>query len=270
VSSITLVAFVVAVAAALRSTWSPCGVSMLSTITPLAEASRGRSYRSTARWFVLGGVAGGLALGALAAIGAAVVSAISPRGSVVAVIAAVATLGAAALDAGLVAPRLPHHRRQVNELWLDRYRGWVYGLGFGGQIGFGLATFIMTAAVYLTVALAALTGRPIVALAVGATFGLVRGLAVLASARLTTPDALRAFHQRFEAWRRPTGRLIVVVECLVAVVVGAAAGPITALVVLLAIASGVLSSMGRPGGRPVAPATPYSAPADPDWTDAAR
>ena len=55
---------------------------------------------------------------------------------------------------------LPINPRQVNELWLGKFRSWVYGVGFGWQIGVGFATYIMTAAVYLTVALAALTGRP--------------------------------------------------------------------------------------------------------------
>ena len=41
-----------AVAAALRSTWSPCGLSMLSKITPLAEPTRNYTYRGTVAWFV--------------------------------------------------------------------------------------------------------------------------------------------------------------------------------------------------------------------------
>ena len=45
-------ASVVAVAAAVRSTWSPCGLSMLSTITPFGERAKGHSYRATAAWFV--------------------------------------------------------------------------------------------------------------------------------------------------------------------------------------------------------------------------
>ena len=44
----------VAVVAAARSTWSPCGVSMLATVTPLAEQGRGHRYRSTATWFIVG------------------------------------------------------------------------------------------------------------------------------------------------------------------------------------------------------------------------
>jgi len=50
---------VVAFAAAVRSTWSPCGQSMLSQLTPVGEASRGYRYRTTATWFVVGAVVGG-------------------------------------------------------------------------------------------------------------------------------------------------------------------------------------------------------------------
>ena len=93
--------------------------------------------------------------------------------------------------------RLPFHRRQVNERWLDRYRPWVYGAGFGWQIGCGLATYITSAAVYLMIVLGALTGTPLIALAVGMGFGGLRGMAVLLTRRLTDPSALLAFHRRF-------------------------------------------------------------------------
>ena len=39
---------VIALAAAARSTWSPCGLSMLSQITPMAEAGRGHKFARTA------------------------------------------------------------------------------------------------------------------------------------------------------------------------------------------------------------------------------
>ena len=54
----------------------------------------------------------------------------------------------------------PIHHRQVNERWLDQFRPWVYGAGFGWQIGAGLATYIKTCAVYLMIVLAALCGQP--------------------------------------------------------------------------------------------------------------
>ena len=61
---LVILAAVVAVAAAVRSTWSPCGQSMLSTITPLAERTRGHRFGVTATWFVVGATVGGVTLGA--------------------------------------------------------------------------------------------------------------------------------------------------------------------------------------------------------------
>ena len=69
----------------------------------------------------------------------------------------------------------PFFKRQVNEYWLTRYRAWVYGSGFGWQIGAGITTYIMTAAVFVTVAFGALTAGPWAALVLGVGFGLARG-----------------------------------------------------------------------------------------------
>ena len=60
-----LAAAVVTIGAAARSTWSPCGLSMLASITPLSERGRGHRYRSTAGWFVAGATVGGATLGAV-------------------------------------------------------------------------------------------------------------------------------------------------------------------------------------------------------------
>ena len=38
------------------------------------------------------------------------------------------------LDLGILGLRLPTTRRQVNEDWLGRYRGWVVGVGFGALV----------------------------------------------------------------------------------------------------------------------------------------
>ena len=158
-------AAVVAVAAAIRSTWSPCGVSMLATVTPLAERGRGHRYRSTAAWFIAGGTVGGATLGLVMAGLALGVHAASPSTVTLAAVACVAALVAAASDARLGGFHLPFHSRQVNERWLDQFRPWVYGAGFGWQIGAGLVTYIKTAALYLMIVLAALTASPAAALA---------------------------------------------------------------------------------------------------------
>ncbi|QGG93655.1 hypothetical protein [Actinomarinicola tropica] len=219
-------AAVVAVVAAVRSTWSPCGVSMLSTITPVTEASRDRSYPVTVAWFLVGAVVGGITLGLGAAVAAALVGGLDlPTTTALGTLAALAVL-AAAFDARILGLDLPGHGRQVNETWLTRFRSWVYGGGFGWQIGVGLATYIVTAGVYLTVAAAALTGRPLVAAALGTLFGLTRGLAIFAGARLTTHEALYDFHRRFEDRRELSRQVTIGAQLLVAAVAaGLAWGP---------------------------------------------
>ncbi|HEY1652788.1 MAG TPA: hypothetical protein VGG09_12960 [Acidimicrobiales bacterium] len=194
---LALAAGVIALVAAVRSTWSPCGLSMLATITPLAEQGRGHRYQATARWFVVGSLIGGAFLGAGMAFLAAGVAKTHASNSVLGAIAAAAALITLASDARLGGFQLPVHHRQVNERWLDRFRPWVYGAGFGWQIGAGLATYIRTCAVYLMIVLAALTGSPTTAIVIGVAFGLVRGLAVYLGRRITSSVALAEFHRRF-------------------------------------------------------------------------
>ena len=157
---LTVAAAVLAVVAAARSTWSPCGVSMLATVTPLAEHGRGHRYRSTAAWFIAGGTLGGATLGLVMAGLALGVRAASPSTVALATVACVVAILAAASDTRLGGFHLPFHSRQVNERWLDQFRPWVYGAGFGWQIGAGLVTYIKTAALYLMIVLAALTASP--------------------------------------------------------------------------------------------------------------
>jgi hypothetical protein len=69
----------------------------------------------------------------------------------------------------------------------------------------------------LMILLGALSAKPWAALGVGALFGLARGLAVLLGARLSTPAALLAFHQRFDAWSGPVRETVIGAELAVAV-----------------------------------------------------
>jgi len=224
-------AAVVAVFAAARGTWSPCGLSMLSSITPLAERGRGHRYGSTAAWFVAGALTGGLTLGLAAAVLAAGVSAAGPSATTLLALAGVAAALAAASDARLGRFHLPIHRRQVNERWLDQFRPWVYGAGFGWQIGVGLATYIKTAAVYLTIVLVALSGDPWAALGVGALFGLARGLAVLLGRRITSFELLTRFHRRMHELDGPSVAAVVAVEVTTALLCGWLLSPWAAAIV---------------------------------------
>ena len=155
----------------------------------------------------------------------------------------------AAVDAGVLGVAPPFFLRQVNEDWLGRYRSWVYGSGFGWQVGAGVTTYIMTAAVFLTIAMGALTAGPIAALALGILFGLVRGLAVLLTARLRSTAELFELHRRFDALGEPVRRAVIVVQLAVAIVaIGAAFGVVAALVAT-AVALGA-RRRGRPARTP--------------------
>jgi hypothetical protein len=72
----------------------------------------------------------------------------------------------------------------------------VYGLGFGFQLGTGLATIVSSAAVYLMVVAAVLTRSVGAGVAIGAVFGTVRGLSILLARRVASYGELRALHRR--------------------------------------------------------------------------
>jgi hypothetical protein len=148
----------------------------------------------------------------------------------------VLALASAAADAQVFGIRVPYHRRQVNEYWLDDYRSWVYGGGFGFQIGIGVATYIMSSAVVLLVLLGALTGEPLVALGIGTLFGFVRGLGVLPGARLTDPAKLAAFHSVFDARAEWSRRFVIGAQLIVAAIAAGAVWGFVGSVVVLVVA----------------------------------
>jgi hypothetical protein len=253
--TVVVIGLVVALAAAARSTWSPCGLSMLSSITPLGEAGRGHRFGPTAAWFLAGGVAGGLTLGAaLAVVGdLAAAAGVDPRAG--AAVAAAACGLAALADAGLLGVRVPLLRRQVNEVWLDQYRSWVYGAGFGWQIGVGFSTYVMTTAVLALVPLAAATASPAAGLAMGVVFGTFRGATVLLGRRVTSPGALRAVHARLDGFARPVWFALIVLLGLACAALGAWSWPPLIGAVALVGAAGASARVARrrPAGRSCEP-----------------
>ncbi|HEV7195298.1 MAG TPA: hypothetical protein VGN19_05105, partial [Pedococcus sp.] len=172
--------------------------------------------------YLVGSLAGGFALGGLAGL----------VGQVVPTAARTShwSLGVLALlcFAGLVldlrgAQSVPSWRRQVDERWLTAYRGWVYGLGFGVQLGFGLVTIITSTSTYAVVLLAALSGQVGAGLAIGGTFGLVRALPSLLMARVQDRRRLHDAFDMIERWA-VSGRVVARLALGVAgVVLGAAA-----------------------------------------------
>jgi hypothetical protein len=191
---------------------------MLASINPLGERARNNSFGVTVAAYTLGSTVAAAALGlVLGAVGAALLGGVDP--GVRLAVLAVAALVAAALDRR-DAP-LPSWHRQVNEDWLTEYRGWVYGLGFGVQLGVGVVTIVTTAAVYLTWASALLAASPAVGLVVGVAFGLARALPVVAGARVRTPAAVGARGRALDA---AAGRFrVVTVVAELAVALGSVA-----------------------------------------------
>jgi hypothetical protein len=199
---------------------------MLSSITPLGERGRGRKWGATVTAFVAGSVAGGAALGWLAGgLGSVLARLVpTPPARLALAVAAAAALAAALADLRARGrPPLPTVRRQVNEDWLETYRGWVVGLGFGAQLGAGLATIVTTAAVHLVFALALLAARPLAGLALGALFGLARALPLLAAGRATAPAGLARLHQRLERTAPAASAATSAVLALAALALGLAA-----------------------------------------------
>jgi hypothetical protein len=193
------VVLALAVACALRGTWSPCGLSMLSTITPLGERARGHRYAWTASWYVAGAVVGGAVLG-VGMLGAAVLVRALPGVEPAALAAlGLATTVCLAADAGLGGLRLPDVPRQLNERWVDRMRPWAYASGFGVQVGVGVATYVMTFGIYALVAAGVFDAAPLDAFGLGVVFGTCRGLSIFIGARAGTPEQLRTLHRRLQA-----------------------------------------------------------------------
>lgn len=222
--ALTAAALLTAAVSAARGTWSPCGLSMVSAINPLSERARGNRYWLTAAWFITGSVLGGALLGVGSAALAFALRPLAEHQAAACLIACLACLVTLAADRRLAGFGLPLHPRQVNELWLTQYRRWLYAAGFGAQIGTGFVTYIMTAATYLVVALPALSGSPGLALQAGVLFGLVRGLAVLLSARCRTAQALRRLHQRLSNSEPASFQVAMAAQALSAGVLGYAGG----------------------------------------------
>ena len=175
---------------------------MLTSITPLGERGRGNRWAVTTTAYAvgcaLGGATTGLVLGSVGALLPALP---------VLLVAGAACLLAAAAD--LAPGRLPVGRRQVDERWLGHYRGWVYGLGFGYQLGLGVVTIVTSAATLAVLAVALLTQSPVAGAVVGLVFGSARALPALLVRGVDSPDRLRQLARRVERHSRTAARTTV-------------------------------------------------------------
>lgn len=171
---------------------------MLASISPLGERARGNRWGLTASAYGAGSVLGAAVIGA----GFGGAGSLLPAAGWAPWAVAVVALLAGGWD--LVAGRpLPGVHRQVDENWLRRYRGWVYGLGFGFQLGAGLSTVVATATVFAWMADAVLARSMITGAALGAAFGLARAAMLLTVRAANEPDRLRARLRTLTEWAMP-------------------------------------------------------------------
>jgi hypothetical protein len=157
---------------------------MLASISPLVERTAENRWWRTVTSYVIASVAGGAVLGA--ALGT--LGRLHGRGSWLLVTTAVIAVAAALAD---LLGRVPSQHRQVDETWLNRYRDWVIGAGFGVQLGFGAVTIVTSASTYLTWWFELACGSTLWGAVIGAGFGLARALPLLAMSGVRDPAALR-------------------------------------------------------------------------------
>ena len=190
---------------------------MLASITPLGERGRNSRWWLTTSFYVLAStVAGVLFGGLLGAAGAPAVGGLRDlaRWVPLAVLGAAVAAGVV-LDLRLGGLRLPTIHRQVKQAWLTQYRGWVYGVGFGFQLGLGVVTVVNASVVYTALVAAFLTGSPERGAIVGGVFGLLRAASLVAVARLREERQLDALEPRLRRWDPRTHYATVVLQALV-------------------------------------------------------
>jgi hypothetical protein len=192
---------------------------MLASITPLGERARQMSWAVTATAYVLGSLAAGAAVGGALGVAGLLLARAGLDGRAAAAVLLVLLGGGIAAE--LAGRRLPSPRRQVDERWLGRYRGWAYGAGFGLQLGAGVTTIVSTAALYAALAAALLGGSAWGGLAVGACFGGLRGLSLLPAGRIQHAEQLVTLDARLRRWDGGARRAALAVQVAVAAALGA-------------------------------------------------
>jgi len=185
---------------------------MLTSISPLGERARGNRWPLTVTWLVAGTLVGAATLGAvLGAVGRSLPVILDEGWR----LSALALAGVVAAVWDLKVGRFPV-RRQVNEDWLSAFRPWVYGWGYGLQLGAAVVTAVNTALIPMFMLAALLTRDPMSGLLVGAAFGAIRGLTVTLNRRVRNAADLARLHRRLDTLAHMARRLGALAAALLA------------------------------------------------------
>lgn len=185
---------------------------MLSSIHPLGERSRNNRWPVTIGAFTLGALTAAGLIGAVLGFLGSHVDVPSPATAAI-------VLGAGVLD--LLNIAAPGPKRQVNERWIDMFRGVIYGAGFGAQLGAGVATFVVSWGVYAVFFIEFAAGSTVRGAGIGLMFGFARSLLPLASGWVDRPSRLTTVHRRLADLARPmhlvTGAVMVTLGAVLAI-----------------------------------------------------
>jgi hypothetical protein len=172
--------------------------------------------------FIGASTVGGAGLGGVfGALGQRAMAAGHPGRAGLVALGALILIGVA-IDAGLIGSGLPSMHRQVNEDWLRRYRGWVYAAGFGFQLGLGVVTIVSISSVYLAFGAALMSGSFGAGSIIGGSFGLLRAMPLLTTARVRLPRQLAGVDGALRRWDRPARTVTIGLEAGLAAVALAA------------------------------------------------
>ena len=194
---------------------------MLGSITPLGERGRGRRWGWTVTLYIVSSTIAGTTIGAAMGLAGAGLAPFVSGTVRVGCLAAAVALGIA-LDRRAFGLSLPTPRRQVNEEWLSRYRGWVVGVGFGAQLGSGVVTIVTSSTSYAALLAALLSASPAAGAAIGATFGALRGASVLLAAPVRRPEQLATVDRALRRWNGASTAATLVGQCAVVAALAAA------------------------------------------------
>ena len=173
---------------------------MLASITPLGERGRRSRWGITVSAFLLGATLAGAAEGAvLGLLGLAVLG--DGIGAHARLLVLTGRAGDSRRCSSWRCRRSPAPTVRSTSAGWTSSAGWVYGFGFGAQLGLGITTVVTSAATYVAMLVAFLAADPGWGALVLGVFGAIRGVTPLLAARVQGPEQLRAFHVRFERAR---------------------------------------------------------------------
>ena len=95
---------------------------------------------------------------------------------------------------------------------MHTYRGWVYGLGFGAQLGAGAITLVACAAIYATFAIELASGSVAAGALIGAAFGATKAATLFPACLATDHRALARLHRRLLGLEPAAQRVLIAAE----------------------------------------------------------